>query len=197
MDYQALLIAIAMGYFLGSIPFGLFISKLGGQGDVRDIGSGNIGATNVLRTGRKDLAFLTLLFDAGKAAAAALLAGHYLGIPYNMVAGAAALFGHCFPVWLKFKGGKGVATFFGSLLAVHWPLALAAAAIWLTIAFLTRMSAMGGLWAAGTAPAIALYMGKIDLAVMASFLALVIFIRHKENIGRIIRGEESKIGQKK
>lgn len=189
--------AIAFGYFLGSLPFGLLISKLFGQGDIRDIGSGNIGATNVLRTGRKDLAALTLLFDAGKAAIATLVIGHFMETPYSLMAGAAALLGHCFPVWLKFKGGKGVATFFGCLLAAAWPLGLIAAALWLLIAIVFRMSSMAALWAAGTAPLIALYMGHYHIAIMAAFLAFVIFIRHIDNIKRIASGSESKIGKSK
>jgi len=197
MPDQALIISAILGYFLGSIPFGLFIARLGGQGDVRDIGSGNIGATNVLRTGRKDLAALTLLGDGGKAAIAALVAGHFFGVPGNLVAGAAALLGHCFPVWLRFKGGKGVATFFGALLATAWPVGLIAAVTWLVIAFVFKMSSLAALWAAGTAPIVALFLGYPRVAAMAVFLALMIFIRHKDNIARIIRGEESKIGSKK
>ena len=197
MDYQPLIIALIIGYFLGSIPFGLFIGRLGGQGDVREIGSGNIGATNVLRTGRKDLAILTLLGDGGKAAVAALIAGHFFGMPANLVAGGAALLGHCFPVWLKFKGGKGVATFFGALLATAWPVGLIAAAIWLAVAAIFKMSSLAALWAAGTAPLIAMYMGYPNVAIMAVFLAFMIAIRHKDNIGRILKGEESKIGRKK
>lgn len=195
MDTVSLITALIGGYVLGSIPFGLLIARLSGQGDIRAIGSGNIGATNVLRTGRKDLAALTLLFDAGKAGVAALIATHVLGLPYGAIAGAAALIGHCFPVWLKFKGGKGVATFFGALLATSWPIGLGAGAIWLTTAFLTRMSSMGALTAAGAAPLIALYTGRTDIAVMAAVMAVVIYIRHRENIGRILKGTESKIGQ--
>ena len=196
MDHTAFIIAITLGYFLGSIPFGLFISKLGGQGDVREIGSGNIGATNVLRTGRKDLAALTLLFDGGKAAISALVIHHFFGAPYHLIAAASALIGHCFPVWLGFKGGKGVATFFGALLATAWPVGLIAAGTWLVIALAFKMSSMAALWAAGTAPLVAFYLGYTDVAVMAIFIAIVIFIRHRENIGRIAKGKETKIGQK-
>ena len=197
MDYQLLIIAVVAGYTLGSLPFGLFIAKVFGQGDIRQIGSGNIGATNVLRTGRKDLAALTLLLDGGKAAVAAFLINHFFGAPYGLVAGAAALFGHCFPVWLRFKGGKGVATFFGCLLATAWPIGLIAAAIWLGIAILFRISSMAALWAAGTAPFFALLMGSTDIAAMAAILALVIFIRHKDNIKRIAKRTEPRIGGKK
>jgi len=197
MENPEFIYAALIGYLLGSIPFGLFISKLGGQGDVRDIGSGNIGATNVLRTGRKDLAALTLLFDAGKAALAVIIVGTFFGAPAHLIAGGAALMGHCFPVWLKFKGGKGVATFFGSLLAAAWPVGLAAAGIWLLAALLSRMSSMGALWAAGLSPLVARFMGYNGVVFLAAFLALMIYIRHIENIKRILKGTESKIGQKK
>ena len=197
MDTLPLIISITFGYLLGSIPFGLLIAKAAGQGDIRGIGSGNIGATNVLRTGRKDLAFLTLLTDAGKAGVAALIINHFYGLPYGLIAGTLALIGHCFPVWLGFKGGKGVATFFGCLLATAWPVGLIAGAIWLAIAFLTKMSSMGALWAASSAPIAAMVLGRLDIAMMSVVLALVIFIRHRENIGRIIKGTEPKIGAKK
>ena len=186
METLPLIVALVFGYVLGSIPFGLLIAKTAGQGDIREIGSGNIGATNVLRTGRKDLALLTLLTDAGKAGVAALIVNHFYGLPYGLIAGTLALIGHCFPVWLGFKGGKGVATFFGCLLAAAWPVGLAAGAVWLFIAFTTKMSSMGALWAAAAAPFIAMFFGRID-----------IFIRHRENIGRIIKGTEPKIGRKK
>lgn len=196
MDTTSIIIAWLGGYALGSIPFGLVIAKIFGQGDIRAIGSGNIGATNVLRTGRKDLAALTLLLDAGKAGIAALIINHFLGAPFGLMAGAAALIGHCFPIWLKFKGGKGVATFFGALLATQWQVFLAAAAIWLLIAFISRMSSLGALAAAGTAPFIARFLGFDNVAMMAAVMAVIIYIRHRENIMRIIRGTESKIGQK-
>ena len=197
MENLPYILAALFGYLLGSIPFGLLISKAAGQGDIRSIGSGNIGATNVLRTGRKDLALLTLLTDAGKAGAAALIVNHFFGLPFGLIAGTLALIGHCFPVWLSFKGGKGVATFFGCLFATAWPVGLTAGAIWLAIAFLTKMSAMAGLWAAASAPVIALFLGRIDISIMALVLAAVIFIRHKDNIGRIIKGTEPKIGANK
>jgi len=196
MNSTLLIYALIGGYILGSIPFGLLIAKLSGQGDIRDIGSGNIGATNVLRTGRKDLAALTLLLDAGKAGLAALIANHFMGLPYGLIAGAAALIGHCFPVWLKFKGGKGVATFFGALFATCWPVGLTAGAMWLFTAFISRISSLGALAAAGTAPIIALMFERLDIALMAAVMALIIYIRHKDNIVRIVKGQESKIGQK-
>lgn len=188
--------ALIGGYLLGSIPFGLLIARASGQGDIRKIGSGNIGATNVLRTGRKDIAFITLLLDAGKAGVAALLFNHFFGSPIGLFAGAAALIGHCFPVWLKFKGGKGVATFFGGLLATAWPIGLIAGAIWLACAFTTRISSLSALAAAGSAPLIALMMGYVNIAMMAAVMAVIIYIRHAENIGRILQGTESRIGKK-
>jgi len=191
-----ILYAILGGYFLGSIPFGLLIAKASGKGDIRNIGSGNIGATNVLRTGRKDLAALTLFLDAGKAGIAALIFNHFFGAPIGYFAGAAALFGHCFPVWLGFKGGKGVATFYGCLFATYWPIALMACAIWLASAFLTRISSLSGLAAAGLVPLIAFWMGNTPIAMMSAVMAVIIYIRHKENIGRILKGTESKIGKK-
>ena len=150
MFSMPILYALIGGYLLGSIPFGLLIARATGQGDIRDIGSGNIGATNVLRTGRKDIALITLLLDAGKAGIAALIFNHFFGAPIGFFAGAAALIGHCFPIWLKFKGGKGVATFFGGLLATAWPIGLIAGAIWLACAFLTRISSLSALAAAGS-----------------------------------------------
>ena len=198
MDFNSLTFAALLGgYVLGSIPFGLFIAKLGGQGDVRAIGSGNIGATNVLRTGRKDLAALTLLFDAGKAALALILARHFAGEAAGYLAGAAALVGHCFPLWLKFKGGKGVATYFGFLFAAAWPLGLIAGAVWLLSAFATRMSSLSALLAAIAAPIAAYVMGNRVLAIVAAALTVLVFIRHRENIGRILSGTETKIGSKK
>lgn len=188
--------ALIGGYFLGSIPFGLLIARASGQGDIRDIGSGNIGATNVLRTGRKDIALLTLLLDAAKAGVAALLFNHFMGAPMGYFAGAAALIGHCFPIWLGFKGGKGVATFFGGMLAVAWPVGLIAGAMWLGCAFVTRISSLSALAAAGSCPLIAYMMGYPSAAMMAAIMAIIIYIRHRENIGRILKGTESKIGQK-
>lgn len=190
------IIAIIGGYLLGSIPFGLLITRATGGGDIRDIGSGNIGATNVLRTGRKELAALTLLLDAGKAALAVLLINHFFGAPYGLMAGAAALIGHCYPVWLKFDGGKGVAAFFGCLLAAAWPVGLLAMLLWLMSAFISRTSSQAALTAASTAPLAALFLGYTAVAYMAVFLAIVIYIRHRENINRILKGTEPKIGKK-
>ncbi|HFB55230.1 MAG TPA: glycerol-3-phosphate 1-O-acyltransferase [Hellea balneolensis] len=192
-----ILISLVGGYLLGSIPFGLVLAKLAGLGDIRAIGSGNIGATNVLRTGRKDLALLTLLLDAGKAGIAALIFGAFFAHPATLIAGGAALFGHCFPVWLKFKGGKGVATYFGVLFATAWPIALIAAAVWLVSALLTRISSLSALLASIGAPIAAFLLGRTDIAIMSAILSAVILIRHKDNIGRILAGTEPKIGKKK
>jgi len=183
-------ISIITGYLLGSIPFGLLIAKLSGQGDIRNIGSGNIGATNVLRTGRKDLAFITLLFDAGKAALAFFIINHFIGHPFGIYAGAMALIGHCFPVWLDFKGGKGVATYLGYLLAATWPVGLIACGTWLASAVLFRMSSLAALIAALAAPIAAYFMGHTKLALVAALLTAVIYIRHRANIGRILKGED-------
>ncbi len=195
VDMNIILAALG-GYVLGSIPFGLLLAKMAGHGDIRKIGSGNIGATNVLRTGKKSLAILTLILDAGKAGVAAVLAAHFLGFVPSLVAGAAALFGHCFPVWLKFRGGKGVATYFGALLAIAWPLFIIAALIWLASAYLGRIVSLAGMITALIVPVIAYFLGHQALAIMSAIMGVVIIVRHHENIGRILRGEEPKIGKK-
>lgn len=192
-----ILLALFGGYLLGSIPFGLLIAKFAGHGDIRSIGSGNIGATNVLRTGRKKLAILTLVLDAGKAGVAALIAAHFFGAVPSLVAGGAALIGHCYPVWLKFKGGKGVATYFGALLAVSWPIALLAAALWVGSALLTRIVSLSGIITSVAVPIIAYFMGYKSIALLCVVLGLVIILRHRENIGRIFAGTEPRIGKKK
>ena len=197
--------AVIGGYLLGSIPFGVIATRLGGAGDVRSIGSGNIGATNVLRTGRKDLALITLLGDGGKGALAVFIAwlltrnaGTQAQALLTSLAGGSAFLGHLFPVWLKFKGGKGVATFFGTLLAAAWPVGMAAGATWIVMALLFRISSLAALTAVALAP---IYVFLLDrpypIAVMALFMALLIYIRHKDNIGRLLKGEEPKIGGKK
>lgn len=197
--------ALAGGYLLGSIPFGMIATRLGGAGDIRKVGSGNIGATNVLRTGRRDLALITLLGDGGKGAVAVLLAWlatrdgtpEQQAVLTSLAAGAAFL-GHLFPVWLGFKGGKGVATFFGTLLAAAWPVGLAAAATWLITAFLFRISSLAALVAVALAPAIALAVGRPrPIALLALFMALLVYIRHIENIRRLLKGEEPRIGGSK
>ncbi|WP_417492817.1 glycerol-3-phosphate 1-O-acyltransferase PlsY [Maricaulis sp.] len=197
MDALYYLIAALGGYLLGSIPFGLVITKLAGLGDIRAIGSGNIGATNVLRTGRKDLALATLLLDAGKAGIAAAIFGYFLGTTAGLIAGAAAFAGHCFPVWLNFKGGKGVATFVGTVLVVSWPVGLTVIAAWLITAAIFRISSLGALVAALAAPVAALVIGRPDVAIMTGVLAIMIYWLHRANIGRILKGEEPRIGGKK
>jgi glycerol-3-phosphate acyltransferase PlsY len=198
MEITTILIAIVFGYLLGSIPFGLIITKMAGLGDIRSIGSGNIGATNVLRTGRKDIAIITLILDAGKAGLALAIARHFYGIDAGFIAGAAAFFGHCFPVWLKFKGGKGVATFFGTLLVGSWPVGLLAAGIWLAFAFVFRFSSLAALAAAILAPLFGLLFHLSAISITAiCFLSLLIIVRHHENIARLLKGEEPKIGAKK
>lgn len=200
------LAAVAVGgYLLGSIPFGVLITRAGGAGDVRQIGSGNIGATNVLRTGRKDLALATLLLDAGKGAVALLIARHVFGSELaGAVAGGAAFLGHLFPVWLGFKGGKGVATFFGLLIAACWPLGLMAGATWLIVAFALRYSSLAALVAAAVAPIYALLSipalslpAAQPIFVLAIFTAILIYIRHHENIARLLKGTEPRIGTAK
>jgi glycerol-3-phosphate acyltransferase PlsY len=196
--------ALAGGYLLGSIPFGVVVMRAAGAGDPRAIGSGNIGATNVLRSGRKGLAFVTLLGDGGKGALAVLiawLATRHMSLDAQAwataLAGGAAFLGHLFPVWLGFKGGKGVATFFGTLLAAAWPVGLAAGATWLAAALLMRISSVGALAAALLAPVYALLLGRPVTAGLAAFMAVLIYIRHEANIRRLVKGEEPRIGAKK
>ncbi len=195
------------GYLLGSIPFGVLITRAAGAGDVRSIGSGNIGATNVLRTGRKDLAFATLILDAGKGAVALLVARALIpgeaGQVAGAIAGGAAFLGHLFPVWLGFKGGKGVATFFGLLMAAWWPLGLIAGATWILVALLFRLSSLSALVASAIAPALSLApLPVLDLptpapiTTLAAFTAVLIWIRHAANIGRLLSGKEPRIGAK-
>lgn len=192
-----LLIAAAGGYLLGSISFGLIATSLGGGVDPRTIGSGNIGATNVLRTGRRDLALITLLGDAGKGAVAVLLARHFLGAPADAVAGAAAFLGHIFPFALGFKGGKGVATFYGVALAAAWPVGLVAAVVWLAVAALMRLSSLAALTAAALAPLAALLLQEpTGVILLFVLMAALIIYRHEANIRRLLKGEEPKIGAK-
>ena len=189
-------IAILLGYLAGSIPFGLLLAKAFGQGDIREIGSGNIGATNVLRTGRKDIAAITLLLDAAKAGLTGWVIQSFLGMPFGYVAAAAALIGHCYPIWLKFKGGKGVATFFGGLFALVWPIGILAAIIWLATAILTKYSSLGALIACVICTIVSFIFFPLAPGIMVSAMSGVILWRHRENIDRLRRGEESKIGQK-
>ena len=192
----AFAVCVVGGYLLGSIPFGLIATRLGGAGDIRQIGSGNIGATNVLRTGRRDLAAITLIGDGGKGAAAVLLARWLFGEDAAALAGGAVFVGHLFPVWLKFKGGKGVATFFGVLIALAWPVGLMAGLTWIIIAAIFRISSLAALTAAAMAP---LYMflaaqSPESKLWLAAFMAVLIYIRHRENIRRLLNGEEPHIG---
>ncbi|WP_424968222.1 glycerol-3-phosphate 1-O-acyltransferase PlsY [Dinoroseobacter sp. S375] len=190
------LVALA-AYLLGAVPFGMVIAKLMGLGNLREIGSGNIGATNVLRTGSKPAAAATLILDAGKGAVAVLIARAAFGEDAAQLAGAAAFLGHCFPVYLKFKGGKGVATFLGTLLALAWPLGVAACLIWLLCAAAFRFSSLSALIAALMTPVFAWGFGRPDAAAFCTFLGVLIWIRHRENIIRLLSGSEPKIGAKK
>jgi glycerol-3-phosphate acyltransferase PlsY len=190
------LAAAAIGYLLGSIPFGLVLSRLAGHGDIRGIGSGNIGATNVLRTGSKWLAALTLLLDFGKGWAAVALVRHW-GEPAVLAAGLAAPLGHMFPVWLGFRGGKGVATGFGVLVALVWPAALAAAAVWLAVAVVTRYSSLAALVGAAAAAILAPLFADTATAVLAAVLALIVILRHHANIRRLVAGREHRISFRK
>lgn len=184
------------GYLLGAIPFGIVTARVLGLGDLRQIGSGNIGATNVLRTGSKLGAALTLIGDAGKAGAAVLLARALAAEDAAQIAGFAAFLGHCYPIWLKFKGGKGVATFFGLLFALAWPIGVAAGATWLATAAVFRFSSLAALLTAVMTPLWIILMGFNSLFLLSLCLTGVIYWRHRENIIRLIRGQESKIGQK-
>lgn len=184
------------GYLLGSVPFGLVITRALGLGDLRQIGSGNIGATNVLRTGNKEAALATLLLDSGKGAIAVLLARHFGGETAAILAGGAAFLGHCFPIWLRFKGGKGVATFLGTVIALNWPLGLIACTTWALTAAITRISSLSALLAAALAPVFAWGLGRTDIAAVAAFMAVLIFIRHHANISRLLAGTEPRIGRK-
>ena len=193
---SSLLMAIVGGYLLGSIPFGLVLTRIAGLGDIRDIGSGNIGATNVLRTGRKDLALLTLLLDSGKGAIAVIVASMLLSSEFGAPAGAAAFIGHCFPLYLKFKGGKGVATFVGTIFAIDWMIGLTFLASWLLAALLFRISSLAALLGTLIATGFAYHYGADNIWITICAMTLVIFIRHKDNIARIASGSEPKIGKK-
>jgi glycerol-3-phosphate acyltransferase PlsY len=189
------LLWISIGYLFGSIPFGLLLTKAIGI-NIREVGSGNIGTTNVLRTGNKGLAAATLLLDAGKGAAAVLLAQRFGGVEAAMLAGVAAFLGHCFPVWLGFKGGKGVATLLGVALAAVPLAGVAALVTWLVGALATRYSSVGGLAAAVAAPVTAAALGKPHSAIALAVMAVILFWKHRDNIARLRAGTESRIGQK-
>lgn len=193
---MSLLLALLFGYLLGSIPFGLLVTRAAGGPDVRTIGSGNIGATNVLRTGRKGLAALTLVCDMLKGTIAVLAATHFAGSDAALAAGAGAFAGHLFPVWLKFKGGKGVATYIGVLLGLYWPAALGFGAIWLIVAALFRYSSLAALIASALTPLALLLLGQPKAAALFFLLTIVLWVMHRANIGRLLDGREGKIGAK-
>lgn len=193
--WLAPLSALVLGYFLGSIPFGIILTRMFGAGDLRTIGSGSIGATNVLRTGRKGLAAATLILDGAKGAAAVLIA-EAIQPGLGPMAGLAAFFGHCYPVWLRFRGGKGVATMFAVALALSWQVGLLFAVVWLTTLAALRYSSVGGILAALSAPVTAAVLGRNDLVALFLALALMVLWKHRANIERLRRGEEPKVGQK-
>jgi acyl phosphate:glycerol-3-phosphate acyltransferase len=192
---HAAAIGLALGYALGSIPFGLVLTRLAGAGDLRAIGSGNIGATNVLRTGRKGLAAATLALDALKATVAVLLATSLFGPETGLAAATGAILGHLYPVWLGFRGGKGVATYLGSLIGLAWPAAVAFAVAWLAVAASTRYSSGAALAATAISPLVALALGLKDAAAVLGLLSALVWFRHSANIGRLLNGTEPKIGQ--
>ena len=190
---------VLLAYLLGSIPFGLILTRLFGLGDIRKFGSGNVGATNVLRTGNKMLALLTLILDAGKGGFAVLVTAHYCpsgehGVDYAMFAGITAVMGHNFPIWTGFRGGKGVATTLGTLLAIAWPIGLAACVTWLVVAVVFRYSSLAGIISLISAPFYSWFLDREDIIFFASFLSVLAIIRHHENIQRLLIGNEKKIG---
>ena len=194
---MTLALTFVLAYLLGSIPFGLVITRAFGLGDLRAIGSGNIGATNVLRTGNKGAAAATLILDAGKGAVAVLVARHLAGESAALVAGFAAFLGHIFPVWLGFRGGKGVATFLGTMLALAWPVGIAACLTWLVTAFAFRCSSLAALVAAASTPLWLWLFGRPDAIWLGVALAVLVFVRHHANIRRLLDGTEPKIGKGK
>jgi glycerol-3-phosphate acyltransferase PlsY len=191
----ALPFALAFGYLVGSVPFGLLLTRLAGTPDIRTVGSGNIGATNVLRTGGKTLAAATLLGDALKGIAAVLIVRCFFGVEASMAAALGALLGHIFPVWLKFKGGKGVATYIGLLVALAWPAAISFCLIWLAVAALTRYSSLAALLASAAMPLVLWFLGDARVALLFAFLTLLLWVMHRPNIARLLNGTESKIGE--
>jgi acyl phosphate:glycerol-3-phosphate acyltransferase len=195
MLWVAPLSALVIGYVLGSIPFGVVLTRMFGAGDLRAIGSGNIGATNVLRTGRKGLAAATLLLDGGKGGVAVLIA-EAIQPGLGLTAGLAAFLGHCYPVWLRFNGGKGVATMLGIALALSWQIGLVFVGVWLGALALLRYSSVSGIMAAVSTPIMALLLGRIDLAVLFLALALMVVWKHRGNLERLRNGEEPRVGQK-
>ncbi|MEP5727832.1 MAG: glycerol-3-phosphate 1-O-acyltransferase PlsY [Sulfitobacter sp.] len=193
---SVLILWAILGYLMGSIPYGLLLTRYMGLGDLRDIGSGNIGATNVLRTGSKPAAAVTLILDAAKGAIALLLARYFSGEDAAQVAALTAMLGHCFPVWLKFIGGKGVATFLGIMMAIAWPVGVGCCIVWLFAAGVTRVSSMGGLAAASASTFLLVALGAGYALLLGIALTILLYVRHRSNIHRIKNGTERKIGQK-
>ena len=196
-DWPLLVATFLLSYLLGSIPFGLIFGWIAGAGDIRRVGSGNIGATNVLRTGKRWAAMATLLADGGKALAAVLIASTYFGLaPFPVIAGFGAFVGHVYPLWLGFKGGKGVACFIGITLALDWRIGLLTCASWLMMARTFRLSSLAALIAAVMTPVYFVVVGELLFAALALVLAILIFISHRANLGRLWRGEEPRIGKR-
>jgi len=193
---EVLAMVALLGYLLGSVPFGVIITSMMGLGDLRSIGSGNIGAINVLRTGNKPAAAATLLLDGAKGAVAVLLAQAFVAQDAAQIAALGAFLGHLYPVWLRFRGGKGVATFLGIVLALAWPVGLAACAVWLVAARLFRISSLAALVAAATSVPLALILNHPDMMILCAILAVLVFWRHRSNIARLATGTEPRIGQK-
>ena len=194
---EVLFAACAFGYLAGSIPFGILISKILGLGDLRKLGSGNIGATNVLRTGNKLAAFLTLLFDFSKGICAVLIVRQYFGEDAVQVSAFSALAGHCFPIWLKFRGGKGVATFLGVTLALFFIAGIICCFVWLLVALVKKMSSLASLTSSASAPIAAIFLNQPNAIILLVLMVGIVFFRHKQNIDRIIKGVEPKIGKTK
>ena len=190
------IIAAVLGYLSGSVPFGLILTQMAGLGDVRSIGSGNIGATNVLRTGNKSLAAATLLLDALKGTVPALLGMHFLGVEGGVIAGLFAFLGHLFPVWLGFKGGKGVATYIGVLFGLDWRMGLLFLAVWIATAAISRYSSLSALVATVAIPVVEFFTGDIKIAALAALMSVIVWIKHRANIERLLSGGESRIGSK-
>ena len=192
----ALPLALVLGYLLGSVPFGLILTRLAGTADLRSIGSGNIGATNVLRTGRKGLAAATLICDVLKGTVAVLISGYYGGPNAAMLAALGAFLGHLFPIWLKFRGGKGVAVYIGILIGLFWPAAILFCVVWLAIAVISRYSSLSALVASLVTPIFLWWFGHLALAALFTVLTILLFYMHRENIARLRAGTEGRIGQK-
>jgi glycerol-3-phosphate acyltransferase PlsY len=191
----ALMAACAIGYLAGSVPFGILISKILGLGDLRKVGSGNIGATNVLRTGNKLAALLTLLFDFSKGICAVLITRQFLGEDAVQLSAFSALMGHCFPIWLRFKGGKGVATFLGATLALSFIIGIICCLVWLFVAVVRKMSSLASLTSSASAPIAAIFLDQPNIIILLVLLVGIVLFRHKQNIVRIIQGVEPKIGK--